>query len=167
MVLNPPSETLSSVPHNNNKISMRNNEINAASVPGRITNMPLTLNVGCVAPSCVAPSKLCRPNIEVVSPQHRSCVVPTSKLCGSVRARFPYNTYIYYACSFLFYKTIAGTMELVWDLFAVNNFKIETVLHWTNLSVMYYIKRSFSRGMENQWTLQNAAKRFENCIVSS
>jgi len=45
---------------------------------------PIALSPQVVSPhrSCVAPtSKLCRPNIEVVSPQHRSCVAPTSKLC--------------------------------------------------------------------------------------
>ena len=43
------------------------------------------LNIKVVSPkhrNCVAPtSKLCHPNIEVVSPQHQNCVAPTSKLC--------------------------------------------------------------------------------------
>ena len=37
-----------------------------------------------VAPGYVAQPKLRRPNIGVVSPQHISCVAPTSKLCRPI-----------------------------------------------------------------------------------
>jgi len=39
--------------------------------------------------------------------------------------------------------------------FEVKYPKIETLLHWTNLSLMFDIKRSFSRGMEVYKTQKN------------
>jgi len=46
-----------------------------------------------------------------------------------LRQDFRITAYINYAYSSLLYKTIAKTMDLLWDLFALNNYKFSPLSH--------------------------------------